>query len=396
MTGQRVSPAPLRPGVGHASRSAAVAIGSLFATNGLIIGAYAGVLPALRERYGVDAGAVAALLVVVGAMAVASMQVGGRLADRVGARRITLAALPLMVVGALVMAWAPSYPFAVLGGALIGLGNGANDVSMNAIGVVLEQARRSPVMSRFHAFWSVGSFLGAGVVLLTSRLVADTKGAIVAPALIAVAVVGGLALAVTTRWVPVTSPVPEAVSGESRPIPPIAWLLGGMAVCFGLMEGSAFDWSSIHVTDVAGVDPGLGASGLVTVTVFMVGLRLVGDAAVTRFGHRVVVRGGSLVAAVGFAVTVVATALPVILVGWALVGAGVAMIAPQIYAAAGHLGGARMLAVVVTFGYAAFLSGPAIVGWLVHTVGVRHAMALPLVLSGVLVVVSRWMPSVRS
>lgn len=383
------------PAVDHTSRAAAVAVGSLFATNGLIVGAFAAVLPALRDRYSVDAGAVAVLLVIVGSMAVASMQGGGRLADRIGARRVTLTALPLMVIGALVMAWAPTYPLAVLGGAVIGLGNGANDVSMNAIGVIVEQARRAPVMSRFHAFWSIGSFLGAGLILVTSRLVPAAKGSIVLPALTAVALIGGLALAVTTRWVPVTTPVPEAVAGERRAIPPVAWLLGGMAVCFGLMEGTAFDWSSIHVTDVARVDPGLGASGLVTVTVFMVGMRLVGDVAVVRFGHQSVVRGGSLVAAVGFAVTVAATALPVILVGWALVGAGVAMIAPQIYAAAGHLGGGRMLAVVVTFGYAAFLSGPAIVGWLVHTVGVQHAMVLPLVLSCVLVVVSRWMPTVR-
>ena len=68
------------------------------------------------------------------------------------------------------------------------------------------------------------------------------------------------------------------------------------------------------------------------------------------------------------------------------------MIAPQVYAVAGHVGGGRMLAVVVTFGYAAFLVGPAIVGTLVSWVGVQHAMILPLVLCGGLVALSRVMP----
>ena len=160
------------------------------------------------------------------------------------------------------------------------------------------------------------------------------------------------------------------------------------------MEGTAYDWSSIHVTDVARVDPGAGSAGLVTVTVFMVAMRLLGDAAVSRFGHRLVVRGGSVTAAAGYTVTAFASPLPLILAGWALVGLGVAMIAPQIYAAAGHLGGGRMLAVVVTFGYAAFLAGPAILGSLVQAYGVQRAMLLPLVLAFALVVIARWMPGV--
>lgn len=391
---QTSAPPTVSPRTAHGSGAALVAVGALFAMNGVVIGGYAGVLPALRERFRVDAGTIAVLLFSVGVAAVLAMQVAGRLADHVGARRVVLAAMPLMASGAVVLGLAPSMPVAVAGGVLIGLGNGATDVAMNALGVAVEKARPVPVMSRFHAFWSIGSFVGAAVVLLTAALVGDAGGSVVAPAMLTVAVLSLVALVLVVRRVPETERVGPSVDGVRTPIPPVAWLLGAMAVCFGLMEGTAYDWSSLHVTDVADVDPGIGSVAVVTVTFFMVGMRLVGDAAVARFGHRLVVQVGALGAAVGYAVTAFLTPLPVILAGWALVGLGVAMIAPQIYATAGHLGGGRMLAVVVTFGYAAFLAGPAVLGWLVHTVGVQHAMLLPFALAFVLVVITRWMPAI--
>ena len=382
-------------GVPHGSRGAVVAVGALFAINGLVIGAWAGVLPALRSRLGIDAGTLAVLLFVVGVAAVVSMQVGGRMADRVGARRVTLTVLPLMMVGAAVLAFATSFPVAIVAGVLIGLGNGATDVAMNALGVAVEKARPMPVMSRFHAFWSIGSFGGAAVVFLSVLVFGDENGSVVLPAMLSVAVLALGALLVTTRWIPETEPVTHTVDGKKERIPRVAWLLGAMAVCFGLMEGTAYDWSAIHLTDVAGVDPGTASVAVVTVTLFMVAMRLAGDWAVARFGHRPVVWSGAAAAAVGYAITVVATPVPLLLVGWAFVGFGVAMIAPQVYATSGYLGGGRMLAVVVTFGYAAFLSGPAVLGWLVHTYGVQKAMLLPFALSFVLVVITRWMPAIE-
>jgi hypothetical protein len=49
---------------------------------------------------------------------------------------------------------------------VIGLGNGAMDVVMNAIGVQVGAARQRPIMSFFHALWSIGNFIGAGAILL--------------------------------------------------------------------------------------------------------------------------------------------------------------------------------------------------------------------------------------
>jgi len=161
-----------------------------------------------------------------------------------------------------------------------------------------------------------------------------------------------------------------------------------MAFSFGLAEGTAVDWSSVHVTDVAAVEPSTGALGLVAVSAFMVLIRMFGDRAVAAFGRANVVRLGGLVASIGYLVAIVGQSLPVLLVGWALVGLGVGMIAPQVYAVAGHVGGGRMLAVVVTFGYGAFLIGPAIIGALIGQVGIRHAMVFPLVLCVVLVALS--------
>ena len=370
------------------SAKSLLAVAVLFAVNGTLVGGIGATLPAIRLRLGVDDGGLAVLLVSLAAAAVVSMQFGGRLADSRGAGNVALAASALLVAGVASLAFAPTLPLAAAAAALAGLGNGAMDVSMNALGVRVEQARLKPVMSRLHASFSLGNLAGAAVVVLIARLADDGAG-IVTPALVTLSAASVVACVSISRWLPSTAMVRTVEQSVTAPrVPAFALWLGAMAFSFGLAEGTAVDWSSVHVTDVAQVEPSTGALGLVAVSSFMVLIRMFGDRAVAAFGRASVVRFGGLVASAGYVVTLLGQPLPVLLMGWALVGLGVGMIAPQVYAVAGHAGGGRMLAVVVTFGYGAFLIGPAIIGALSRQVGIRHAMALPLVLSVVLVALS--------
>lgn len=371
-------------------RRSVVAVAVLFTCNGLLIGAWGGSLPGLREALGLHDGHIVGALVTAGVFAVVAMQFSGRLADRHGARVPSFVGAAVIVAACPVIASAQGYPQLLVGAALLGLGNGVMDVAMNALGVRVEQARGLPVMSRFHATFSIGNFLGAGVVVAVGAVVGRDQAARV-PLLVAGGVVALSLAAVWTR-APATGPV-DASSGGGGRIPLVAWLLAAMALGFGLTEGTAVDWSSIHVTDVAHVAASTGAWGLACVSGFMVVIRLAGDHAVLRFGRRAVVGGGAAIAMGGYLLTAFTSALPSILLGWCLVGFGVGLLAPQIYALSGHIGGGRTMALVVGFGYAAFLVGPALIGTVAVHAGIQRAMLVPLVSAAALVMMSRRMPA---
>lgn len=371
-------------------RPAAVAVIVLFVCNGLMVGVFGGSLPAFRKLLSLSDLQIVGLLVTVGVFAVASMQVAGRVADRAGARAPSFVGGVLMLLSTWAMAGAQSYTWLLVAAAFFGLGNGAMDVAMNAMGVVVEEARGGPIMSRFHAFFSIGNFVGAGTVALVGMW--QLRAPMVLGGLLAVVLLLGV-----RRTTPQTPPVRHDHDGPRR-IPATAWLLAAMALCFGLTEGTAMDWSAIHTTDVGGVSASQGAWGLAAVSGFMVVVRLFGDHVVHRFGRRRVVALGSSCALVGYLMAATVGSLALVLAAWCLIGFGVGLIAPQIYGLAGRLGGGRVLALVVSFGYTAFLTGPALIGLVAAQAdapgrpGIQVAMFLPMATAVGLVLMAARLP----
>ncbi|MFI1915306.1 MFS transporter [Nocardia sp. NPDC020380] len=158
--------------------------------------------------------------------------------------------------------------------------------------------------------------------------------------------------------------------------------LGGIAFALLMAEGVAADWSALQLRDR--LDVGVATAGLAYAgfSLTMTGGRFCADRASGRVGRVAVVRWGTALAAIGFALVVASGWLPLTLAGWALCGIGLSGCVPQVFSAAGNLGSAAHatdMSRVFGLGYVGLLAGPAIIGWINKLVPLTTAMLVPLV-----------------
>jgi predicted MFS family arabinose efflux permease len=372
----------------HSLRAARIATFVYFSLCGTLMGTWVVNIPAIEERVGISHATLGGLLVLLGLGAFIGMQVAGRLTDSLGAR-IVVPATGVLCSAALVLPGLPREPW-TLAGALLAFGfcNGCLDVSMNAHAVHVEKAYGRPVMSAFHATFSVGGVLAALVGAATASVGLGPAAGMAAMGVlgIAIALVSARALlpsaptAADTGSAGETQQVPAAGRrGASRRI----WILAALALLVMLCEGAANDWSALHLKDVLGAPASTAAFAYGTFAATMTIGRLLADRLVARFGSMAILRYGAATAAVGIAIVTVSPWIWAAFAGWALFGLGLSGCVPQLFSAAGHAdpsaAGANVSR-VAGLGYVGMLAGPAAIGWLTHLVALNHAFVLLIML----------------
>ena len=314
--------------------------------------------PFIKANVGADEGQFGLILLCLGLGSVIAMPVTGIISARSGARPMVLLGGFGLVVFLPVVAAAGS-PL-MLGAALFvfGASLGTIDVAMNVHGAVVEGREQRPLMSNFHAQFSIGGFCGAGLMTLLLSFSVPVLPAALIGAVVALA---GMLLTVT-RLLRASGAAPEPFALPRG----IVLLLAILAAITFLVEGAILDWGALLVIDLelfAAPNAGL---GYIFFSVAMVIARLTGDRTVARFGGFWVLIVGGLATMLGLGIVLLASGPVVALAGFVLVGFGAANLVPIVFSAAGRqkaMPAGLAVASVTTTGYAGILMGPAIVGF---------------------------------
>lgn len=142
-------------------RIARTALFAVFGLNGMLSALWIVHIPAVTQRAGVSHSALGMLILLMAGCAIAGMQAAGPLADRLGSRTLTATAATILSVALIGPGLATTPATLAIALAAFGFGNGMLDVSMNAQAVHIERAYPRPIMSAFHACFSLGGLLGS-------------------------------------------------------------------------------------------------------------------------------------------------------------------------------------------------------------------------------------------
>ncbi|WP_246633089.1 MFS transporter [Pseudonocardia nigra] len=386
--GERVSlRKPAHP-AGHDARRARLGVSVVFAVCGAAFASWAARVPAVQERLALTDAELAVGLFGLAAGSVVALLGAGPLITVIGSRAGAAAGAFVLCAGLVLVAFAPGLALFVAALAVLGVGNSVLDVAMNAHAARVEATYGRPIFASFHAYWNVGGLLGSGVAALAAPVPTSVHFTAAAAALLTVAL-----WAVATRFLP----GPDPGQGEvAFALPSRALLpLGLIAFCGFLAEGTVNDWSALHLAAVGGSTPAVASLGYFAFSLTMIAVRLVADSVTARIGPVTALRIAALTTCAGFVLVTAVPAPPLGVLGFAVIGLGVAAIVPLAWSSAGRqepTAPGRAIAAVATCGYLGFLVCPVLVGALAGVLGLRWAVAL---VGALVVVVYLLAPALR-
>lgn len=363
-----------------------IAVKLAFFLNGFIYANWVSRLPRIQEIFHADDGTIGIVLLSISLGAVVAMPFAGWVIMKNGSRRITLASVIAYCAFVPLIPVAPDIIALTILFFVMGAITGVLDVAMNAQAVMVEQAYKKPIMSSFHALFSIGMALGAWC----GALFVDLETTLVNH----FAIVGGSALA-TTLWMS-KNLIADSPSREIKTEGPLFRLpnksligIGIIAFCCMMGEGAMADWTVNYMENIAFAADHIAPLALSSFAAAMTIGRIFGDRARSAWGDDRLIVFGGLLAVAGLAVSLLFPEPMIVITGLFFVGLGLSAIVPITYSIAGSTKGLPQgagIAMVTTIGYSGFLFGPPIIGFISDLSNLRVGLTLLILLFVVMTV----------
>ncbi|MBV8100183.1 MAG: MFS transporter [Verrucomicrobia bacterium] len=342
-------------------RSLRLAAAALFVANGFGMSSWISHIPLLKERLELNDQMLGLALLCAGMGALSTMSISGWLMSRFGSRKIAILSgifFPVSLIGPGIATSFWSLSVSLL---LLGACNGLMDIAMNSQAASYEGLVGKPVMSSFHAFWSLSCWCGS---LCGSLFLAAPAWTWAHLPLIALA---GLSLTLFARPGLLRSELgTNSVSVLSFPRGILA-VFGLLCLLVMMTEGAVADWAGVHLRMTYHVSEYMTVFGYNAFALFMTIGRFAGDPLARRLGRKMVIVGSAVISAICLGIAAFAPTSWISIGAFGLAGFGIANLVPLLFSlAAKHAGGQIEQATSSVFatGYLGFLIGPPLVGFI--------------------------------
>ncbi len=305
------------------------AVAAGFFLQGLVFAAIVTQAPRIKDRFDIGDGGLTGILVLVAVVSGVGSVIAGAVAERRSSAAAFRLALLTIGLGALLIGLAPTRPALVAAFVVYGLGVGAVDAGMNMQGVRVEEAYGRSIMASFHGLWSVGGILGA--------LYAAGVAGLDVPLGVSLVVVAIVTWTVATTAAPHFIVAQEhdpglGATGLDLPWRPVL-VFGLVVLIFYASDTGILTWSSVYLEDALDASSGVAPLAYGAYQAGALVSRFGGDLLVRRIGAAAVVVIGTSTGIAGL-VTVVAAPVPAVaIIGFFVVGLGLAILAPLSFAA---------------------------------------------------------------
>src|ERR1700689_2461312 len=264
----------------------------LFLVVGFVAATWACLVPFAKANTDLDEGTLGPVLLCLGVGSILAMPTAGALSTRYGCR-VVLTGSSLVACAALpLLATVSSAQLLAIVLFVFGAALGSADCVMNVQAVIVDRASGKPLMSGFHAFYSLGGIVGAASVSVLLIFGATPLNSTLAAVVVVV-------LAVLIAY-PGLLPYGNPAEGPPFAIPHgVVLFLGVLCFIVFLVEGSMLDWSAVFMAEQRGTAPARSGFAFASFSTAMTLGRLIGERVVARIGRRPVVVVGALLAAGG-------------------------------------------------------------------------------------------------
>jgi MFS family permease len=377
-----------------ADRWSRVAVIAVFFVHGFLFASWTAHIPELKQHLGLTDGRLGLALLGAPIGSVLAIGVAARILPKVGSRNVVrLALLGYCVAG----------PFIGLTGSLgtffvafliWGFFQGMLDASMNTQGITVERSSGRMLMPGFHGSWSCGALVGAVTGAAAVAVGLSLSRQLLILAIPCVLVVGWL----STRMIPDRQVEHDhqlergSPDGRRGVFQGELIVLGGIAFADMLCEGAAADWAAVYLRNSVHTVPVVAGMGFAIYALAMLTVRLSGNRLFTRFAAHRLLPLLAILATLGFAGGLVIDRPASVLVGFALLGAGLGSVVPMTLRAAGavrNVDTGRAVSSVAGCGWAGYVVGPVVIGAIASSTTLRTALFVIPVLTGI-VAVGTW------